>query len=219
MAGSHLSVHWLDSAPVKCNRSKLRCEAGLGKFACLALLLSVWLFTPACGYRLKVPANPLFVRSNGIFVPVFTNESDEVGAERVFTDALIREIQQRSDIVLADRETGSAELRGKIQAIDYSSTSSSALGFKGLQSYRRVPTEMGVRVTLVLSLFETGTDRKLWEKSFFGFRRVNAPLNRTSNYQAPSHVGPYTQSLIESLYYDIARDIMRDVYDEMMETL
>ena len=204
---------------MKCNRLKLRWETKLGKFACMGFLLSLWIFVPACGYRLKVPVNPLFARPNGIFVPVFTNQSDEVGAERVFTDALIREIQLRRDIELADRESGGVELRGTIQNIDYASTASSALGFKGLQSYRRVPTEMGVRVTLNLALYENGTDKKLWEKSFFGFRRVNAPLNRTSNYQAPSHVGPYTQSLIESLYYDIARDIMRDVYDEMMETL
>ena len=44
-----------------------------------------------------------------------------------------------------------------------------------------------------------------------------APVNRTYNYEAPSSIGLLTQSLIDSSYSDIARDIMRDVYDEMVE--
>lgn len=177
------------------------------------------LWIGACGYRLKVPVNEMFVQPRGIFVPVFDNFSDEVGAERVFTNALIREIQSRREIVLSDRQSGGAELKGVLLSIDIGPTTATEFGFKGLQPYRRVPTEIGVRVLLDLALRETGTDRLLWTRRFNGFRRVNAPVNRTFNYEAPSSVGLLTQSLAESLYAEIARDIMRDVYDDMVETL
>ena len=56
-------------------------------------------------------------------------------------------------------------------------------------------------------------------KTVHRFQRVAAPVDRTFNFQAPSAVGPITQSLIDSSYNDIARNIMRDVYDEMLEVI
>lgn len=212
---------------MKRDPQKLRCPLQLGKvpvvrairLLLLAGLTAFWVVLPGCGYRLKVPVNEVFARPSGIFVPVFDNRSEEVGAERVFTNALIREIQNRREIVLASSENSGAELHGTIASIEYSPTAASALGFKGLQGYRRIPTELGVKVTLHLILIENGTQRTLWAKTFFGFRRVNAPVNRTFNYESPSITGPFSQSLAESLYSEVARDIMRDVYDEMMVNL
>lgn len=170
-----------------------------------------------CGYQLRVPVNDVFLHPKGISVVTFDNRSEEVGAERVFTNALIREIQNRREIVLVSPEESGAIIHGTIASIAIGPTASTGLGFKGLQPYKRIPTEIGVKVTLNLVLEEVGTKRTLWSKSFTGFRRVNAPINRTSDYQSPSSLGLTTQSLWESLYTDVAQVIMQDVYDEMME--
>jgi hypothetical protein len=170
-----------------------------------------------CGYTLNHRLLADFSRPQGIYVPVLANHTDETGAERVFTDALIRELQSRGQVVFGRRETGAYELRGAVESISYTPTVLTDPGFQGLQPYRRLPSELGVNVSISLSLVEPGTGKTLWAKTFTGFRRVETPLSRTYDYQAPSSVGPLTQSLIEEQYANIAGDIMRDVYDEMVE--
>lgn len=185
----------------------------------VALAVSMLLWLSGCGYSLSHRLVPVFEDPRGIFVPTFDNETPETGVERIFTNALIREILSRRQIKMGSRSGGSLELKGKILAIDIAPTALTDLGFQGLQPYRRLPSELGVRVTLVLTLKDPATSKVLWERNFTGFRRVTAPIDRTFDYQAPSVLGHYTQSLWESQYPEIARLIMRDVYDEMVDLL
>lgn len=150
-------------------------------------------------------------------MPVFDNRTEEIGIERIFTNALIRELQSRGEIVLGERKGGALELRGAIGGIGGDPTAYTPSGFRGLQGYRRLPTEYGVSVGISLSLVDLETQKVLWSGGFSGFRRVQGPVDRTHNYEAPSSVGLITQSILESKYTEIAGDIMRDVYDEMVE--
>ncbi len=152
-----------------------------------------------------------------VYVPVFDNDSNETGAEVVFTNALIRELQSRGEIVVTHRQKGALELHGVITGISYSPTAFTAFGFQGLEADRRLPSEIGVGVSLSLTLTDPQNGKSLWHNSFSGFRRVSMPDNRTYDFQAPSSLGLQTQSLIDSEYSDIAGDIMRDVYDDMVE--
>lgn len=181
-------------------------------------LAVVLLLLPHCGYTLRHRLKDSFSHPKGIFVPVFDNHSDETGAEQLFTNALIRELLSRNEVVVTDKKRAGLELRGTIHAIDSSATSHTPYGFEGrLQPYRQLPSEIGVRVTLWLGLVDLSNGNLLWQKSFDGFRRVNAPLNRSYDFQAPSSIGLTTQSIVRSIFPDIARAIMRDVYDEMVE--
>jgi hypothetical protein len=91
------------------------------------------------------------------------------------------------------------------------------MSYGGLQDYRRLPTEILVEATIALSLVDPVSGKVFWNGSFSNFRRVAAELSRTHNYEAPSSLGILQQSLIESQYPAIARDIMRDVYDSILE--
>ena len=160
---------------------------------------------------------PAFAEANGVFIPVFTNFTDEVGAERVFTNALIRELQSRGELLTTDKENSDIEILGEVLQITYSPSVYSDNGFRGLQSYRRLPSELGVTVLLALRVVDLKQKKVLWVKQFSGFRRVGILVSRTYDYEAPSSVGLQTQSLVASSYPDIARDIMRDVYDEIVQ--
>ncbi|MBI4403033.1 MAG: hypothetical protein HY537_02660 [Deltaproteobacteria bacterium] len=181
------------------------------------VLLLVCLCCVQCGYTLRHRLKESFVNEKGIFVPVFDNRTDETGVERVFTNALIRELLSRREVIIADRSQAGLELKGAVERIDQGPTAFTDPGFRGLQPYRRLPTEMGVTVVLSLSLNDLRTGGRIWSQSFTGFRRVATPANRTYDFEAPSSAGLITQSIVESLYADIARDIMRDVYDDMVE--
>ncbi len=169
-----------------------------------------------CGYTLSHRLKDTFNDKRGVFVPVFENTTEEVGVERVFTNALIRELQSRGEVVMSSRSKGGLELLGKLDVINVAPTAWSDVGFKGLPGFRRAPSELGVDIGMSLVLIDPEKG-EIWRRRFSGRRRVEAPLDRTYNFQAPSAVGPITQSIVESKYADIARDIMRDVYDEMVE--
>lgn len=179
------------------------------------LLALLWL--PACGYTLRYRLKDTFSDARGIFVPVFNNFSDEVGAERVFTNALIRELQSRGEIVISSRDQKGLELIGTLTKVDVVPTAYTDRDFKGLASFRRLPSEYGVTVDLSLILRDPKNGQVLWQNGFTGFRRVQPPLDRTYDFQAPSSVGPSTQSIVELRFADVARDIMRDVYDDMVD--
>lgn len=180
-------------------------------FALFSLLL-----LNGCGYTLSHRLKDTFADKRGIFVPVFENQTEEVGAERVFTNALIRELQSRGEITMVNREKGGLELFGTLKQVDIVTTAWTDRGLKGIPDFRRLPSELSIEVRLQLVLSDPNKG-EIWRQEFSGRRRVEAPLDRTYNYQAPSSLGLLTQSLVESRYADIARDIMRDVYDEMVQ--
>ncbi len=187
-----------------------------GKYLLLVCLLD------GCGYtlshRLKGPFQDLAGdEGKGVFIPVFTNLTEETGVESVFTDALIREIASRRQIRVRSREEGALEIRGAVTQIDYTAVAFSETGARGLQSYRRLPTEFSLTITLRLDLYEPKGGKWVWGNTFSGFRRVAAPPLRTYDHEAPSSVGPHTLSTLELQYTAVARDIMRDVYDDMVE--
>ena len=185
-----------------------------GLVALLALLVTL---LAGCGYSLSHRLREPFTQARGIYVPVFTNATEETGAEQIFTNAFIRELQSRGEVVMTSREAGGAELVGTIESITYAPTAFTAQGFEGLSPFRRLPLEIGVTAVVSLKLLEPKTARVLWSGSFSSFRRIEAPVDRTRDYQAPSTIGLRTQSLIQSRYVDIARDISRDAYDGMVE--
>ena len=137
--------------------------------------------------------------------------------ERIFTDALIRELESRGEVVMGTREGGAAELRGTIDSIGYAPTAFTANGYLGLNNLRRLPIEIGLTVSVSLRLMEPKTGKVLWSGTFSGFRRVEAPLDCTYDFQEGSSLGLRTQSLFESQYLGISRDISRDSYDAMVE--
>jgi len=182
----------------------------------LSLVIFLVVFS-SCGYKMKHRLEEAFYRPGGIFIPVFDNDTSETGAETVFTNAFIREMMGRHEVVVTKRKKASLEIRGVLTQIEIKPTAFSESKFPGLQPYKRLPAEYGVTVKISLALRDIKEDKTLWVRNFQGFRRIDTPVRgRTYDFQAPSSLGFRNQSIIESLYPQIARDIMHDVYDEMV---
>ncbi len=184
------------------------------------VVLALWgaVYLGGCGYSLTHRLKDGFTNPEGLYVPVFSNATNEIGAERVFTDAFIREMQSRGQMIITSRRPGAFEVRGEVSRIAYNPTNlTPAGGFNGLRPYRRLPTEIMVEATVSLQLVNPKDGKVLWSGAFSNFRRVPGALSRTYDYQAPSSLPILQQSLVESQYPGIARDIMRDAYDAMLE--
>lgn len=174
-----------------------------------------------CGYHFSQALKPEFqpAKEQGIFIPVFSNKTDEVGVEPIFTNALVRELQSRGEIVITDSKHAAIELAGVINKITYDGKAFTLPGYKGLIASRAIPYQVEVVVNISFVLFDSKTRKVLWSGNYTGSRPVITPVNRTYDFQAPSSIGPYTQSVVQSEYPVIARIIMRDVYDNMIEAL
>lgn len=187
-----------------------------------SLLIVPFILCLGCGYTLSHRLRKEFENPKGIFVPVFSNQTEEMGAEMVFTNALLRELKLHQNFHLADKpESTEVELKGVVEKITYQPTSffAPSAGVNKLQSYVMMPDQINVVATVNLSLINKETKKVLWSQSVSGYRIVSANLARTGDREAASGFGVYTQSLIDSRYGDIARDIMRDMYDSMVENL
>jgi len=189
---------------------------GSGKQFTAGVLLFLNLLT-GCGYTLNHRLQDTFRVSKGLFVPVFDNQTQEVGSEIVFTDALIRELVSHGESVVSEKGEGVLELRGTLTEVSRGVEVQSAAGLRGLHAYQRVPDQIGVRAFIRVDLVDSKTNTVKWSREFSSYRRVSAPLNRMTDSESPSSLGLITESLIESSYGLIARDIMRDVYDSMVE--
>lgn len=171
-----------------------------------------------CGYSLHHRLVAAFSDPRGIHVPIFTNNTEEIGAERIFTHACIRELKSRGLVPFkAPGAPGVGRLEGTVEQISYVPTGYTAQGFEGLNPFRRLPTELGLNVVIHLRLVRNG--KAEWEGRFTGFRRVEVPADRTYDYQAPSSIGLRTQTTLELRYAEIAKDVMRDAYDAMVDVL
>lgn len=135
----------------------------------------------------------------------------------VFTNALIRELLSHGEKIASDRQEGALELRGTLTQVQRVVEVQSAAGLGRLETYQRVPDQIGVRAYVLVQLVDPKTQEVKWSREFDSYRRVSAPLDRTMDVDAPSSLGLTTESLIENSYNLIARDMMRDVYDAMVE--
>ncbi len=86
------------------------------------LIFFLFSFIAACGYQFEGGGyiNKDITR---VAVKVLENKSSETGADVVFTNALIREILQKTDTKVVDEATATAVLEGTIKSITFSSVS------------------------------------------------------------------------------------------------
>lgn len=184
-----------------------------------ATLLFFLLVLSGCGYTLNHRLQSTFKSPAGLFVPVFDNRTQEVGTEIVFTNALIRELLSHGEKVAHEKpsQEEALEIHGTVTQVQRNVEVQSAAGLPGFVAYQRIPDQIGIRAFILIEAKNTKTGKVVWQKEFSSYQRVSAPLNRTQDSALPSSLANTTESLIESVYPLIARDIMRDVYDSMVE--
>lgn len=86
------------------------------------LIICLFPFIVACGYKFEGGGyiNKDITR---VAVKVLENKSSETGADVIFTNALIREILQKTETKVVDEATATAVISGTIKAITFSSLS------------------------------------------------------------------------------------------------
>lgn len=178
------------------------------------------LFFSGCGYTFNHRLADRFIHPKGIYIPIFYNNTDEVGAEMAFTNALIRKLVSHGEHIASSEAESGLILKGVIQQLGSRSAGNQTItqsNTSTVYAYNRIPDQIVVTATIVLTLYETETKKQLWSQAYPGVSNVSAPRTRLADKDSPSSFGLITQSKIESSFSDIARSFAASAYDGMVE--
>jgi hypothetical protein len=187
------------------------------------LLCTFGLFS-GCAYRIghaerKVPGGYELIS-----VPLFKNQTGEVGAEVYFTNAMIEELERNGMAKVMPRESAQAVIEGAVSSIHFAQGSQVVLedSAKALGINRNLPGEkIGmaseyraiVEIEMRLKRISDGT--VLWSGNFTGERRFSAPQvfqNRLNSINAT-----YNQSGRHQTLEVLSKALMAEAYESMIE--
>ena len=171
-----------------------------------------------CAYKLSSNHSILPGNVKIIQIPLFKNDSPELGVESSFTNALKTEALKSKFVELKNDEEGvEAILQGRIISVDIIADESviEAKNTKYLPAETVIATQYKVSVGVVLTLTRKGSSEILWSGSF----------KEQSNYSAPQITLPvintanslYNHSAKRQTLNTLSRDMMQAAFDRMLE--
>lgn len=171
-----------------------------------------------CAYKLSSQSDSLPGNIKVIQIPIFKNDSAEVGAETFFTNSLKQEAL-RSKFVQLKNEESEAEgiLQGRILSITVIADESviEAKNTKYLPTETVIATQYKISATVELTLKRKGSSTVLWTSTF----------KQETNYSAPQITLPvintanalYNQSAKRQTLDALSKEMMQAGFDRMLE--
>jgi Lipopolysaccharide-assembly len=164
----------------------------------LILGLFFLLLISGCGYGFRGGVNNLPPDIKGIYIPVFTNETTEAGAEVVFANALIYEFTRSGILQVVPEAKAQATISGKIKSVTIDSVTLASQ----TQALQRKVT-----ILLEVSCRRNDNQKILWQ---------NPGMSRYEVYSVstdPNQTDLNKQEAIKK----IAQDISKRIYDGILE--
>jgi hypothetical protein len=171
-----------------------------------------------CAYKLSAESDTLPGNIKSIQIPLFKNNSSEVGVETFFTNSLKQEALRSKFVQLKNNESDAEGiLQGSITGIDVIADESviEAKNTKYLPTETVIATQYKVTATVDLVLKRKGTSTVLWSSTF----------SQQSNYSAPQITLPvintanalYNQSAKRQTLDALSKEMMQAAFDRMLE--
>ncbi len=136
-----------------------------------ALLIIITALVSGCGYNFGRGTGVVPLKVSRLFVPVFTNLTDEVAIEDLFTASMRKTIADSSDTKLVSESDAEGIVDGTI--VSYSSV-------PVFFSPAGIATVYQLTITINVKLVQVVTDKTLWEMKGFtesmDFYPINDPL-------------------------------------------
>lgn len=191
------------------------------RFSHLFLIITssvILIFNSGCAYKLSAESDTLPGDVKIIQIPMFANDSPEVGAEVFFTNALKLEALRSKFVTLKnDEKSAEAVLQGRITSVDVIADESviEAKNTKFMPTETVLATQYRVTVNVNLVLKRRDSSEVLWSGDF----------RQVSNYSAPQITLPtintanalYNQSAKRQTLDALSKEMMQAAFDRMLE--
>ncbi len=191
------------------------------KFSLLFLIItaSVIVFiNSGCAYKLSAESDSLPGNVKIIQIPLFKNDSSEVGAETIFTNSLKAEALRSKFVQLKnDEDNVQAVLQGRIIGVDVIADESviEAKNTKYLPTETVIATQYKVSANVELKLIRKGSSAILWsgifkQQSNYSAPQITLPVINTSN-------ALYNHSAKRQTLDALSKEMMQAAFDRMLE--
>ena len=178
----------------------------------------IFFLASGCAYKLSSKSSSLPGNVKIIQIPLFKNDSSEVGAETYFTNALKTEaIRSKVVQVRNDESDVEAVLQGRIQNISVIADESviEAKNTEYMPTETVLATQYKVTANIILELKRKGSSEVLYTGQFA----------QTLNYSAPQITLPvintanslYNESAKRQTLDAISKELMQAAFDRMVE--
>ena len=172
----------------------------------------------ACAYKFGLSSRALPGGYAQVAVPVFRNDTAEVGLETVFTNSLIRRFARSQVARVTEKDASPLVLEGAVRQITVNSGAMVTNKDKQMPSLPDVAvltTEYRLQVTADIKLRRKSDDKIVWTGSFTNERVYQAPRIGTAVVNSANST--YNQSVRTRTLALIADDLMAEAHDRMTE--
>ncbi|MGE3387204.1 MAG: LPS assembly lipoprotein LptE [Bdellovibrionales bacterium] len=175
-----------------------------------ALLLS------SCAYQMGIGSRSLPGGYRQLAIPVFSNKTQEVGAEVAFTNAMIREFEQSQIAEIVPVDNAPLKLEGEIESVKYGSRSAAqSKEIPALPQNAVLTTSYQILVTMRFRLRRVSDQAVLWEGSVNNEKVYSAPQIGTPVVNSANVL--YNQSARQQSLTALAKEMMEEAHDRMTE--
>ena len=182
------------------------------------LIVTMMFMFSGCAYRFGLSERALPGGYTQVAIPMFKNQSSEVGVESYFTNSLIRRFSRSQVARVTEKDASPVVLTGTIESVSTVNgpvvdNTKSQLSTLPDQSVLITEYRLIVRTRLVLK--RKSDDKIMWQGSFVNQRvyappRIGGELVNTAN-------ATYNQSARMETISLLAEEMMAEAHDRMTE--
>ena len=186
------------------------------------LAFTLLLCLAACSYNLGHENRSIPGGHKTVFVNMFENQSQEVGAEAFFTSALITELQRSGFVVVTEKDSAEVVIDGLILDV-LNSGSVSIPTFHEVDNINKEAksfqasmfTEYLLTVSANLKVRRTRDNKVIWQTYLQNQRGYRGPLLKKDGLRSSNPL--YNQSTKSQTMRLLAKDMMAEAFDRLTE--
>jgi outer membrane lipopolysaccharide assembly protein LptE/RlpB len=160
--------------------------------------LVLFLLLAGCGYGLRGSTNNLPPDIQGVYIPVFANDTTEAGAEVVFANALIYEFTRSRILKVVPEAAAQAVITGKIKSAYIEAI---------IYANQTQAVQRKITITLEVSCKRADNQKILWQ---------NLNLSRYEVYNVTSDPNQTDQNKNAAIQ-KIAQDLSERIHNAILE--
>ncbi|MCB0356707.1 MAG: hypothetical protein KDD40_06850 [Bdellovibrionales bacterium] len=174
----------------------------------------------SCAYKLGYQTRRLPGGYRTVSIPVFSNNTQEVGMESYFTNALIREFERSRVAQITEKSQSPVYIEGKVNRVTLTANGQTAANsrnaeLKFLPKNTVINTGYRVVVEIHLKLIRNSDKKMIWQQNF-----VNERVYSAAQISVPgiNSVNPlYNHSAKHQNVSSLAQEMMREAHDRLTE--
>lgn len=174
------------------------------------------LFLSSCGYRVGNLHRSIPGKHQRIAVPTFKNSTMEAGAEKYFTNSMLRELVRADFVRIVPQKKAEAVLEGTVISIKYEASGILTQETKAeLPNNTVLNSSYDATVVVGLRLRRVQDQQIIWSGTFSGTRNIRAAQIGAATFNSANPNYDYTAK--QYTLGELSKSMMSEAYSRLTE--